>query len=141
MVHEEIEYIQPVVKTATTSTTAATASIQTGGFIDKFQLSRTLLFDMALFAGIGFLAGFLIRRFAGYLVAFVLFGIALIILQEMEIIMMHVNTGHLFQTLGIPVTSNFSNELIVPLVIEWVKAHMVVTITGIVGFLLGLQAG
>jgi len=141
MVHEGIEYIQPVVKTATTNTAVATAPIKTGGLIDKFQLSRTLFFDMALFAGIGFLSGFLIRRFAGYLVAFVLFGIALIILQEMEIIMMHVNTGQLFQILGIPVTNNFSNELIVPLVIEWVKVHMIVTITGVVGFLLGLQAG
>lgn len=141
MVHEGIEYMQPVTKTGTTSAAVASAPIKTGGLIDNLQLSRTLFFDMALFAGIGFLTGFLMRRFAAYLVAFVLFGIALIVLQEMEIIMLHVNTGKLFQVLGVPASSNISNELIVPLVIEWVKTHMIVAITGVIGFLLGLQAG
>lgn len=141
MVHEGIEYTQPVVKAGTTTATTASAHIKTGGLIDNFQLSRALFFDMAFFAGIGFLVGFLMRRFAAYLIAFVLFGIALIALQEMEIIMLHVNTGKLFQILGVPLGSNVSNELIIPLIVGWLKTHMIVAITAVVGFLLGLQAG
>lgn len=110
-------------------------------FVDKFQISRALLFDVALFSGVGFLAGFLIRRFASFLIAFVLFCIALLIAQEMGIIMIQVNMNQLFQLLGISVTAPTSPELLIPLLVEWIKSNIVVAIAAVIGFLLGLQAG
>lgn len=110
-------------------------------FFDKLNISRTLLFDIALFAGIGFLTGFLMRRFASFLVAFVLFCIALLIAQEMEIVMIQVNIKQLFQIIGIQTTTPISYELLIPLVMEWIRANVVVSIGAVIGFLLGLQAG
>jgi len=82
------------------------------------------------------------RRFASYLIAFVLFCIALLIAQEMGVIMLQINMRQLFQLIGIQQTSvPMSHELLIPLLIEWVRTNVIVAIAGVIGFLLGLQAG
>jgi len=109
--------------------------------LDKLQISRALLFDVALFAGIGFLAGFLMRRFASYLIAFVLFCIGLLIAQEMGIVIFQINTQQIFHLVGVQQSFPVSHELLVPFLIEWARTNIIVAIGGIIGFLLGLQAG
>jgi len=110
-------------------------------FLDKLHISRALLFDVALFSGVGFLTGFLMRRFASFLIALVLFCIALLVLQEMGIVMMQINMNQLLQMIGIQTATPISQELLIPLLVEWIKSNIVVAIAAVIGFLLGLQAG
>lgn len=123
------------------SGTEAVLTAKQSAIFDKFQLSRALLFDVALFAGIGFFTGFLMRRFASFLIAFVLFCIALLVAQEMGIIILQINMNQLFQLIGIKSSMPISHELLIPLLLEWIRTNIVVAIAGLIGFLLGLQAG
>jgi uncharacterized membrane protein (Fun14 family) len=114
---------------------------KSSSLFEKLHVSRSMFFDIGLSAGIGFLAGFLIRRFSSFLVAFVLFGVLLFVAQETGIIFIQFNFGQLFTMMGLDLPTPMTYEVAVSLLIDWIRSPAVVVITGMIGFLLGLQAG
>jgi uncharacterized membrane protein (Fun14 family) len=110
--------------------------------IEKLRISPSMAIDFALYAGIGFVSGFLIKRFAPYLVALAIFCIVLVFLQESGILMIHINWDQIIQMLGIQVThTSISTSEIIPIIWEWIRTNIGISISLLIGFLVGLQAG
>ena len=108
------------------------------GIMKKLNLSKGKLIEMGVWLGIGFLAGFLFKKYAQYLVIVVLTLIGLAVLQQFEFISVGINWAK-FQGLQPVTVSDGANILTVYW--EWVKANFAVVSSFAVGFFVGLKVG
>ena len=108
------------------------------GIMKKLNLSRGKLIEMGVWLGIGFLAGFLFKKYAQYLVIVVLTLVGLAVLQQFEFINVSINWAK-FQGLQPVTVSEGANILTVYW--EWVKANFAVVGSFAVGFFVGLKVG
>jgi len=104
----------------------------------NFNLSKDKLIEMGIWLGIGFLAGFLFKKYAQYLVIVVLTLVSLAVLQQFEFITVGINWAK-FQGLQPVSVSDGANLLTVYW--EWVKANFAVVFSFSVGFFVGLKVG
>ena len=58
---------------------------------EKLNLSKHKLLDMALFLGVGFLIGFLWKRYANYFIAGIIFITILIIFNQLDLLLLSIN--------------------------------------------------
>jgi len=114
---------------------------QAQGIINKLKDSKSTLIDITLYGGIGFLSGFLLRRYSAYIAFFVLLIVGLIILQQMDVISIAINWIKVEEFFGIQRGATTTGDTLIVALWEWVKANFVIVISYIVGFLLGLRIG
>lgn len=112
--------------------------MQIDTLMDKLNLSKDKLIEMGIWLGIGFLAGFLFKKYAQYLAIVVLTLVALAVLQQFEFITVGINWAK-FQGLQPVPVSEGANLLTVYW--EWVKANFAVVLSFSVGFFVGLKVG
>jgi uncharacterized membrane protein (Fun14 family) len=106
----------------------------------KFGVDKNMLIDIGLYGSIGFIVGFLLKKYSEYFIAFVLLMVALIVLQQFDYISLSVNAAKMGETLGLesmPLSLADYGSFI------WarVKAHVVGSSSFIVGFLIGIKIG
>lgn len=104
---------------------------------EQLKSSQYLIIEIAIAFGLGFLFGFMVKRFANYVVAFVLFIIGLIILQQLEIIVISFNMLKIEEIFGIkqvPMGADFFSACWI-----WIKLNAALTISFIIGLVLGLK--
>lgn len=105
--------------------------------LKKLSESKYKLLDMALFAGIGFLIGFLWKRYANYFIAFFVFLAGLIILQQVRVLDIHIDWLRIQECCGVqPITGHADMP---SLVWEWIKANILIVFSFIIGFCLGTK--
>lgn len=103
----------------------------------KAQTSQNSLLAFVVSFGMGFVSGFLLKRYAHHLFAFVLFVIGLIVLQQTGFITITWNVAKLEQLFGIQpvtVTSDFAS-----VIWSWIQLNVGVTVSFIVGLMVGLR--
>ena len=107
---------------------------------EKLDLTKERLLEFALYAGVGFLAGFIINRY-GVLFAW-LIGIVVLLfgLDQLGVISFSINVSKIQELIGIqsvPVPDNscFSN------CIAWARMHAIQVVMFTIGFLMGLRVG
>src|ERR1700728_3544541 len=76
-------------------------SFNADAIAEKLHLTKHKVFDMALFLGVGFLIGFLWKRYANYFIAFVLFIAGCIILHQLDLISININWDKVQECCGI----------------------------------------
>ncbi len=113
--------------------------IQIKQLTEKLRVSKDVLVDILLYASIGFLAGFLLKKFSTYVVLFVLMVAALFVLQKFDLIAITINWTKVNEVLGIQPVNAGGN--VATMVWEWMKVNVVITVSFLVGFLLGLRVG
>ncbi len=114
--------------------------IQPEAMMEKLRMSRSTLIDIGLYGGIGFLTGFLLKKYGTYVIVFVLFISALLVLQQFEFMTVSVNWPKVHELMGIhPATVVGDNILMMSW--EWMKANVIISASFTVGFLLGLKIG
>lgn len=112
-------------------------SIRWNDLVKKFNASKYILLDMAFFLGIGFLVGFLWKRYANYCIAFLVFLVFLVVLQQLNIIEMQINWTKMQQCCGIEPLIKYSD---MPTMIwEWVKNNILIVFSFAIGFCLGAK--
>jgi uncharacterized membrane protein (Fun14 family) len=109
--------------------------------VEKLQNSKGILVDVALYGCIGFLVGFLIKRYSTVVILMVLMTAGLLVLQQFELITIAVNWFKFNDLLGLPQTTTIINENMPMILWEWARANMVIVVSAIIGFLTGVKLG
>jgi uncharacterized membrane protein (Fun14 family) len=113
---------------------------KSSGLFDKIRDSKESIVDVALYAGLGFLLGYLVKRFSSYLIMIAIFMVIIIALQQFEIIFVAVNWTKIQSALGMQPAATVDASLMSSCW-EWMKANVLISVSFIIGFLLGLKFG
>jgi len=113
---------------------------KSAGFIQKVRDSKDQIFDVALYGGLGFLLGYLVKKFSSYLIMLAIFVVIIVALQQFELVFVAINWAKIQSALGIqPVVA--ADASLVGSIWEWVKVNIIISVSFIIGFLLGLKFG
>jgi|GEM_PF-679245 uncharacterized membrane protein (Fun14 family) len=110
------------------------------GVMDNVKHSKDKLFEAGLYAGIGFISGFLLKKYSTYVFVCVLLLVGLGVLQHLNVIDLIVNWDKVNELFGIQAATVTADSLI-SLVWEWMKVNMVISISYLVGLFIGLKVG
>ena len=116
-------------------------SINPQAVVQKLKVSQAQLIDMGLYAAIGFLLGFFIKRYATYVIAFGLFATGIILLSQFNMLSLHINWSEVYQTLNIPVAAGVGMDNVAAIAWEWARSNILASSSFVVGLLIGLKVG
>ncbi len=112
-------------------------SLNLEALAQKLNLSKYRMLDLALFFGIGFLIGFLWKRYANYFIAMVLFGTLLFILNQLEVVSLHINWIKVQECCG--VSPAHADADILSMIWEWIKLNVLIIVSFVLGFCFGAK--
>lgn len=104
---------------------------------EKLNFSKYKLLDMALFLAIGFLIGFLWKRYANYIIAFVLFCTLMIILHHLDLISVQFNWIKLQECCG--VEPAHADADLLGMLWSWAKMNVLLIFSFIIGICFGAK--
>ncbi len=111
------------------------------GIVEKAKLSKDKIYEGALYGGIGLICGYLVKRYSAYVVMGVLALIGLWVLQQYGVVQVMVNWDKVYEYFGIQVAQDVSADTVIGMIWEWMKLNMVISISYLVGFFIGLRLG
>jgi hypothetical protein len=112
-------------------------SFQFDTIAQKLNLSKHKLLDMALFLGVGFLCGFLWKRYANYFIAILLCIAALIILNQLDVINVNINWAKIQECCGVEPAR--SDADIIGMIWDWSKSNILIIFSFVIGFCFGAK--
>lgn len=115
------------------------ASLNIDGIIEKLRESKGKIFEIAIYLGIGFLIGFLCKKYAQFVIVLIVFIIALVVLQQLQVIHIAVDWERLQDMVGIQPTMIGSDSI--SFYFEWVKVNIWLVLSFAIGFFFGLRVG
>lgn len=107
----------------------------------KIKINKQVLIDSSLFGLIGFIIGFLCKRYSEYVIMLAFFVICLCVFNQFNIITISINIPTIYQILGITNMPVLSGETYLFLLSEWIKGHIPAVISFCVGCLIGIKVG
>lgn len=115
-------------------------SLQPEAIANKFGIDKNLLIDVGVYGAIGFIIGFLLKKYSEYFISLVLLVVGLVVLQQFDYISLSINNVKIQSTLGLEgmpmVGSTYAS-----LLWDWISTHVVSASSLGVGFLIGLKVG
>lgn len=116
----------------------AAEAVNPSGWLQKIKDNKDVLIEIGIYAGLGFLCGFLFRRFGTYFIAFLVAIGVLLLMQQVDLVNFSVNWDKIQSFFGIqplptPDTSWVSHLW------EWVKMNVRPVASFSVGFLIGFN--
>lgn len=109
--------------------------------VAKIKSSKDQLFEIGLYAGAGFLSGFLLKKYSSYVAVLVLLLVGLGILQQMQVVNVVIDWNKAHEVFGINAAEPVSADSIIHTVWSWVRANMAISISYLVGLFIGLKVG
>lgn len=106
----------------------------------KLDFSKANLTEMILYLGIGFLSGFLVKKYSSYIFVVVLMIVGLVILQQYDVIMVTINWDKVQSVFGIQQATLVDENLFL-IYWDWIKLNFTLVLSFSVGFLVGLRVG
>src|SRR5689334_1587790 len=100
------------------------SSVQPETVAHKFGVDKNLLIDVGVYGAIGFIIGFLLKKYSEYFISLVLLVVGIIVLQQFDYISFTFNNVKINEALGLqefPMTSNAYGNLFW----EWVRSHVI----------------
>ena len=105
----------------------------------KEKFSKQKIAEIALYLGVGFLCGFLIKRYAHLIIFVILIAIGGFVLQQMGIITFTINWIKIQDMFGIVQTGEQSDWLAAYW--TWITLNWAIVASFIIGLLMGLKLG
>ncbi len=112
-------------------------SLQLDKIAEKLNFSKHKILDMALFFGIGFLAGFLWKRYANYFIAALSFIGVLIIFNQLELINLNINWIKIQECCGVEPAQ--ADTDVFAMLWSWAKNNILIIFSFIIGFCFGAK--
>ena len=107
--------------------------------METISSSKDKIIEMGMYLGIGFLAGFLLKKYSKYIIILLVCVGALVVLQQFEIVTVVFNTAKIEEVFGIK-TSTMDSDLF-SVYWHWIKLNFSIVLSFSIGFLLGLKVG
>lgn len=107
---------------------------------NKLGMDKNMLVDIGLYGAIGFITGFLLKKYSEYFIAMAIFIVGIVVLQQFDYISVSINVPKVHTMLGLqaaPVVGSGYGMLL----LEWVKANVPGAASLVIGFLIGLKVG
>jgi uncharacterized membrane protein (Fun14 family) len=115
-------------------------AMQPDAIADKLGMDKHTLFDIGLYGAIGFITGFLLKKYSEYFIALLLVVIGVVVLQQFDYISIAINMPKVNEAFGLqsmPVAGDKYGTLL----LEWIKSNIAGSASLVVGFLIGLKVG
>ena len=109
--------------------------------MDKVRHSKDRFFEVGLYAGIGFVSGFLLKKYSTYVGVCVLMLIGLGVLHHLDVIHIAFNWDKVNELFGIQAAQTVTADSIIATVWEWIRLNLLISISYIVGLFIGLKIG
>jgi uncharacterized membrane protein (Fun14 family) len=108
--------------------------------IAKLKMSQDKILQYGIAAGVGFLVGFLLKKFSSY-VALIIAGCLLVtVLCHFGVMNIAIDWAKMQSMIGLePI--EFTDQNILELVWQWVRLNIVMTLCALGGFFIGLKIG
>jgi uncharacterized membrane protein (Fun14 family) len=106
----------------------------------KIGIDKNMLIDIGIYGVIGFITGFLLKKYSEYFIALVFLVIAMVVLQQLDYISLSFNTAKIYDVLGIrlaPIAGNAYGSL----ALELIKSNIPGMASLVGGLLIGLKVG
>lgn len=113
------------------------ANLSPSVLLEKLRMYRGRLLEVVVYGGIGFLCGYFLKRYSTFFILIILFVAILIFLQQLNFIQLFINWDKVSSFIGFQPA--VPDQTFVGQTWNWMKANGVITISFIVGFLLGLK--
>lgn len=110
-------------------------------FFEKVQDSRALILDIAIYGGIGFLIGYLLKRYINAVITMIMMSTLLFVLQQFNLIVITINWEIIYELLGVTQLMHLMGENVHLFVFEWAKANVFLVISWLIGLLIGIKLG
>lgn len=107
--------------------------------VGEIKGSRHLVISMLWMLSIGFAVGYLIKKYSKYLVVIVLFLGIVMILQHFNVVSIVIHKKVIYELFSIPLS--LLNQPFSTVVLDIAIANKAITLSGLVGFLLGVRIG
>lgn len=107
----------------------------------KFHEWKGTLLDWGVYIAIGFVIGFLLKKYLKYILLLILFIVALVLLDQFDIIHTAVNWSKIQELFNIRPGSVTFDAHMVNSYIDWVKANFALVLSASIGFILGVKVG
>lgn len=108
--------------------------------INQVYESKDLIIEIGLYGCIGFFAGYLLKRYNGVIALLILFIATLVALNQIELISVTINWNSIYDFFGIQ-PALVVTDTVTGLVWEWIRANVVIAVSAVIGFLIGLRIG
>ena len=113
-------------------------AIQPETIAQRLGIDKNTLIDIGIYGAIGFIVGFLLKKYSEYFIAFVLFVVGIVVLRQLGYISIELNAAKIHEMLGLsPVF--ITNDGYSTLMLEWLKSNIPAAASLIIGFLIGLK--
>ncbi len=110
------------------------------GIINYVAQSKDTILEMGLYGLLGFAAGYLLKRYSGFIVTLALVVVVLVVLHQFNVVTIFLNWNKLYEYVGIQ-PALVSTDNLIAVGSEWARTNVAVVASGAIGFLIGLRAG
>ena len=107
---------------------------------NKIGMDKNMLVDIGLYGAIGFITGFLLKKYSEYFIALVLLVIGVVVLQQFDYISVSINIPKIHGMFGLQ-SAPVAGDKYGALLFEWIKSNVAGAASLGVGFLIGLKVG
>lgn len=108
--------------------------------IEKIKLSKDTIIDVGVYLGIGLLSGFIMKRYSTYFITAAIIFALLGVFHHFEFISFTINWQTIYSALGIDPIAE-SGESLIAVFWQWAKNNVLLAVSSLIGFLIGLKAG
>jgi len=108
--------------------------------MQMISASKDKIVEMGLYLGVGFITGFLLKKYSKYVLVVLLCMAALVILQQFEVLTISFNTAKIQEVFGIRPSTTMDSDLF-SVYWHWIKLNFAIVLSFSIGFLLGLKVG
>lgn len=105
----------------------------------KIGMDKNMLIDITLYGAIGFIAGFLLKKYSEYFISMALLIVGIVVLQHFDYISFSINVPKIHQLFGLQqvvVVDGYGR-----LLWESIRSNIAGSSSLMVGFLIGLKVG
>lgn len=113
-------------------------AIQPEAIANKLGIDKNTLIDIGVYGAIGFIVGFLLKKYSEYFIAFALFVVGIVVLQQFGYVAVNFNTTKIHEMLGLQSVAMVNDGYGV-LLLEWMKSNVPAAASLVIGFLVGLR--
>jgi uncharacterized membrane protein (Fun14 family) len=126
--------------TAPTLATTVKNNFSVDGIINYVVQSKDVILEMGLYGLLGFAAGYLLKRYSGFIVTLALVAVVLVVLNQFGLVTVFLNWNKLYEYLGVQ-PALVSTDNLIAVGTEWARTNVVVVASAAIGFLIGIRAG